>query len=249
MGRKVGFCCVITLAAALVARADTVTLTPDKDTTLIQATAGNLSSGRGDSIYVGRTASYGVRRPLIHFNLSALPSSINVTSVSLRLTAQKANGNRTVILHRVLQDWGEGTSNSTGGAGVTAAANDATWLYRFYNTTAPTSSPLWTTPGGSFNSAISGSGLCPAAAGNFTFSSSAQMIADIRAWLSDPTNNFGWELIGDESTTRTAAKVFSRDYATASVRPTLTITYTVPEPASLLLLTGFSALIASRRRS
>ena len=57
MGCKVGFCCVVTLAAALAARADTVTLTPDKDTTLIQATAGNLSSyiviDRDDQPYQG----------------------------------------------------------------------------------------------------------------------------------------------------------------------------------------------------
>jgi len=68
----------------------------------------------------------------------------------------EADGLRSELLApalRLLADWGEGTSNATGGLGEggggPATTNDATWVHRFYST------QLWNTPGGDFAAAAS----------------------------------------------------------------------------------------------
>ena len=249
MGRYFGLYSVVSLACALAAHADTATFTPDKDNTLIQDAVGTLSNGAGQQLFVGRTNQIGnieIRRALMHFNLSSLPAGANVTSASLRLVGESNNnGARTLVLHRLLQDWGQGTSNSAG-RGAPATSNDATWIYRFYNPTSPTSSPTWTTPGGSFSSTNTASALCPASGGAFTFTSTSALLSDVNFWLANPASNFGWELIGDESGPKTAKIIYSREFSTAANRPTLTVTYTVPEPA-LAFLSALSFLSLRRR--
>jgi hypothetical protein len=187
----------------------------------------------------------------MHFNLSSIPAGATITNASLRLVSENIgqNGNRTMILHRVLEDWGQGTSNATG-QGSTATTNDATWLYRFYIPASPTTSPKWTTPGGSFDKADSASGICPNLGGAFTLSgiSTSTMVSDIRAWLADPANNFGWEILGDENVQGTAKKIYSRENTTVANRPQLTITYAVPEPSCLILLGPGISLLTLRRR-
>ena len=37
------------------------------------------------------------------------------------------------------------------------------------------------------------------AIGQYTWSS-AQMVADVQGWLDNPASNFGWLMLGDEST-------------------------------------------------
>jgi hypothetical protein len=254
MGRLLCLCLVIATVCAA-ARADTVTLTPDRDNTLFQTSSGNLSDGAGLAFYAGRsnqTTSLQVRRGLTHFNLSSIPAGATITNASLRLVSENIgqNGDRTMILHRVLQDWGQGTSSSSG-SGTSATTNDATWIYRFYNPASPSSSPAWTTQGGSFAAANTASAVCPNLGGAFTFSgnSASTMVADIRAWLADPANNFGWIIIGDETTQGTAKKIYSRENATASNRPALTITYVVPEPSGAILLGAIMTLLTSRHRA
>jgi hypothetical protein len=169
----------------------------------------------------------------------------------LRLVAENIgqNGNRTMTLHKVLQDWGQGTSSATG-QGAIATTNDATWIYRFYNPAAPSSSPTWSTSGGSFSATGSGSAVCPNLGGAFIFSgnSGSQMVADIRAWFADPANNFGWVLRGDETTQGTAKKIYSRENGLATNRPQLTITYVVPEPSSMLVISACVVPLCLRRR-
>src|ERR1051325_10584758 len=239
MTRLAVFLCVLTLICAI-ARADTASFTPDKDNTLYQTTAGNLSDGAGQALYAGRTGqattALEIRRGLLHFNISTIPAGATITSASLKLTAENRgqNGDRTMVLHKLLQDWGQGTSGgggSGGGQGGPATLNDATWLYRFYVPSNPSTSAPWSAVGGSFDSTSSGSATCPNLGGTFTITgnSTSKMVADIREWLANSTNNFGWELSGDESTSYTAKRIYSREYPTVSQRPTLTITYVVPE--------------------
>jgi len=253
MGRLFCLYSVIALCA-LVAQADTVTLTPDKDNTLYESSAGNISNGAGNAFYAGRSNQSGsveIRRGLMHFNLTSIPAGATITNASLRLVSENVgqNGNRTMILHRVLQDWGQGTSSATG-QGSAATTNDATWLYRFYIPTNPGTSPKWTTFGGTFDKADSASGICPNLGGAFTMSgiSTSTMVSDIRAWLADPANNFGWEILGDETVPGTAKKIYSRENTTAANRPQLTITYAVPEPSSLILLGAGLSMLTLRRR-
>jgi len=51
---------------------------------------------------------------------------------------------RIIELHKLLADWGEGTSQATGeeGQGAPATPNDATWRHRFFDTI------FWTNEGG-----------------------------------------------------------------------------------------------------
>src|SRR5437867_10799992 len=98
MDRLLCLCFVLTTACAA-ASAATLTLTPDKDNTLFQSSAGNLSDGAGQSFYAGRSNQIGnieIRRALIHFNLSSLPAGATVTGASLRLVSENIgqNGDR-----------------------------------------------------------------------------------------------------------------------------------------------------------
>jgi hypothetical protein len=173
---------------------------------------------------------------------------------------------RILSLHRLLSDWGEGTSNAgpggTAGSGNGAAATtgDATWRYRFFNT------QDWA----SFNPAVTGSG-----GGDFVSGASATatvgivpgvlvtwetirggapsgLVADVEQWLVNPASNAGWLLkVVDETPIRTARRFYSKDDATAVFRPRLVIDYTVvPEPATfeLLALSGIAAATSRRAK-
>src|SRR5262249_5010325 len=148
-------------------------------------------------------ATISIRRGLIKFDVAAaLPSWATITSASLTMRdVMGLNGDPVVSLHRVLKDWGEGTSFQNGGMGAAATNNDATWLYTFYNAAAPASSPTWTTPGGDFSPTVSGSAIVSddlGAGQSFTWTG-AGMATDLQSWLTDPSQNFGWLVQGDES--------------------------------------------------
>ncbi|MHC4694875.1 MAG: hypothetical protein ACYS67_19240, partial [Planctomycetota bacterium] len=119
------------------------------------------------------------------------------------------------------QDWGEGTSNSglTGGGGAPATTGDATWLHTFFNT------DFWINNGGDFSATVSGSQSVGTLAGDYTWGSTAQMVADVQSWLDDPNNNFGWSLLTNESIVQTARRFGSRENATVTNQPLLTIEY------------------------
>jgi hypothetical protein len=159
---------------------------------------------------------------------------------------------RVVATHRLLANWGEGTSDAgPGGApgsgnGAPATTNDATWQHRFFNT------QFWTshipaTPGsggGDFVSQASATatvGIDPGVTVTWeTIRSGAPsgLVADVEQWLTNPTSNFGWLLkIADESPLRTARRFYSKESTNAALHPRLVIDYTVvPEPATLAIL-------------
>jgi hypothetical protein len=200
-----------------------------KDNTLIESPNGDLSSGKGSTIFVGRTgqAESSIRRGLIAFDISKIiPRGAKIISVKLTMTATKraggaTSGDRQVTLHRLTSDWGEGASSSEGGRGATASAGDATWLHSFYP------DKLWSQPGGDFVSDESAS-QTTAAAGVYTFGSTPQMVADVQGWLDAPNTNYGWLLQGDETEGATAIVFQSHESATQKSRPQLTVTYTAP---------------------
>ncbi|HEX5445037.1 MAG TPA: DNRLRE domain-containing protein [Pirellulales bacterium] len=233
-----------------------VILTPAKDNTLIQRSdpGSQLSNGQGD-IFVGRTnqdgqgtATISIRRGLVQFDVAGnIPAGATITSATLTMVdVMGLNGDRTVELHRVLADWGEGASFQNGGMGAASQAPDASWLYNFYNTSS------WTTPGGDFSNAVSASttlydasapGPIFPSGSSFSWSSATdpQMIADVQDWLDSPASNFGWLLRGDESAGKTIKRLAGGESATP---PVLVINF-VPEPGSFVLLAaGVLTLIA-----
>ena len=145
---------------------------------------------------------------------------------------------RNVELHELLADWGEGTSHAPGeeGDGAPATVNDATWRHRFFDTV------FWTTEGGDFSATVSAS-QSVGSLGQYTWSS-AQMIADVQSWLDNPGSNFGWLVLGDESTSVTTKRFDTRESASP---PLLTIQYTPgsksdPDSAATSLSTGAPAV-------
>jgi hypothetical protein len=204
---------------------DTVRLFPDRDNTLYNAGMQQLSNGSGDHIFAGVAGNGFVHRALIHFTLpDTIPADANITSAVLVMNRSTVapNGNEKPIrLFKVTSDWGEGASDAPSGegAGAEAEENDATWVYRFYD------SEEWDREGGDFESrALATWESSPSTTP--TWGSTEEMIADVQSWLDDPSSNFGWMLRGDENADRSSNRFDSKDNFREENWPVLTITYT-----------------------
>jgi len=230
------------LIAVTPAGATSVAIGASKDNTLYGEPSGLLSNGAGQRLFAGITGSSEIRRGLIEFDIaSSIPAGAVIYGVTLTLNCSNAAVPTAlpVTLNRVLAEWGEGTSVAAGGEGIggVSTTGDATWIHTFYN------SAFWSTAGGDFDAPISASQLI-AGIGSYSWTSAA-MAADVQDWLDDDSSNHGWILRGIEDSI-SAKRFDSRNHANASVRPVLTIDYTIPEPATLGLLA--SALLMARRR-
>ena len=166
-----------------------VSLNPVKDNTLFQSTTGSISSSAGNSIAVGQDHFVGLSmRGLMDFDVAgSVPAGATINSVTLTawVNTTFAATAPSVELHKVLTDWGEGASAPTGFMPPygTSKTGDATWLHSFYP------NQFWATPGGDFSSTVSGAKVLGPATGTFTWSSTAQMVADVQAWLNNPGTN------------------------------------------------------------
>ena len=63
------------------------------------------------------------------------------------------------------------------------------------------------------------------------------MVADVQSWLDDFSTNFGWLLLGNESSTQTSKRFDSRENATGGNRPVLTVEY-LPKNEVMVQLKG-----------
>jgi hypothetical protein len=222
--------------------AEFVLLNPSKDNTIIQWSPGTpapnslLSNGLGD-IFVGRTnqdgqepATISIRRGLIQFDIAGnVPAGAQITAASLSMRDVRGlNGDPTVRLHRVHQDWGEGTSFFQGGQGAPATSGDVTWLHTFYNVAEPAASATWDNEGGDFAESSSAESVVFDDLGEgqlFTWTSPT-LAEDVQSWLDYPDGNFGWIVIGDEMRGQSAKRLNSRESTDLpNTPPTLTIEY------------------------
>ena len=223
------------LPAVPCAQAETVSLRPVADGTLIQPNdGGQYSLGAAYNIYCGRTGTNGggtFCRALVRFDLSAIPPGSTVLSASLRCyMSQTSAGTQDCSLHRMSQSWGEGTSFAFGGGGTIPEANDVTWTHRLWPST------LWSVPGGAFVPAASAVRSI-GAVGSYTWATTNALVADVQAWVNAPAGNFGWVIVGNEAVLETAKRFESRESADVARHPTLTVTY-VPGTAPPGDLTG-----------
>lgn len=211
----------IVAAWTAAAAAEMVVLATAKDNTLIESDSGLLSNGAGPVMFTGRTSRFGVRRAMLAFLVSdSLPAQARVDSVRLELTMDQTNSGASIVsLHRMMRDWGEGASSDESGGGDLATAGDATWLHAFF----PDS--LWDQPGGDFVASPSASSLVDQSA-RYTWGSTQQMVSDVQNWVGNPTTNFGWILLGDE--TQVSAKRFATREAAENSRPRLIVYFTRP---------------------
>ncbi len=206
--------------------AETVGFTTATDSTIYSEAA--RSNGAGAHFFAGRTESGKLRRGLIAFDVAAtVPAGSTITDVTLDLYMSRTDtGMVTVNLHRMLSDWGEGTSNAPGeeGGGAPASDGDATWIYRFYDTADPPGAPAWSAAGGDYAPVVSAAGAV-AGEGFYTWSSTPQMVADVQMWLDDPVSDFGWLVTADTVQGQTAKRFDTHENPTAGYRPVLTVSY------------------------
>ncbi|MBU6413892.1 MAG: DNRLRE domain-containing protein [Planctomycetes bacterium] len=200
------------------ASADTVTLVAVKDNTLFEDIGGLLSSGAGQYIFAGNTSGASARRGLLQFDLSSIPATAQIQSVTLDINVSRiARGGEMLSIYRVLESWGEGTSDSgSGGSGASAAPGDATWVHRSFN------SVNWGNIGGFFNNVPFAT--ASVSLGHVTFSTPG-LAGLVGSWVSDPSQNFGMLVQGDESSTSTAIRFDSRENSVPANRPRLIVTY------------------------
>lgn len=221
-------CSIIIIGETAAQDTAMVQFTPGKDNTLYEDSLGAFSNGGGSYFFVGQTAPQDnmSRRGLLAFNLiDSIPAGSQIISVELKLHMSKTiAGSESVNLHRVLADWGEGTSNAPGqeGGGDMSALLDATWIHTFYDLL------QWNTPGGDYESTVSAA-TSVAGIADYTFGSTSEIVADVQLWLDEPDTNFGWILIGDESVASTAKRFDTKENGTASNHPVLTVNF-VPPP-------------------
>jgi hypothetical protein len=196
-------------------------INPIKDNTLYEfdAAEGDVSNALGNHFFAGETAMGELRRGVLAFDIAGnIPAGSTILGVTLSLNVSRTGLDtpRNVELHKMLADWGEGTSVAPGeeGEGAPATTNDATWRHRFFDTI------FWTIEGGDFSGTVSASqSIGPV--GVYTWSSS-QMRTDVQSWLDDPASNFGWLVLGDESDILTAKRFDTRESASP---PVLSIIY------------------------
>ena len=202
--------------------ADTVSFLARKDNTLYLDLNGQLSNGQGIYLFAGRTTNDALRRGLIAFDLTSIPSNATITGASLSMFLNRPRPNTApvgVSLSRALRNWGEGASNAgdPGGIGAQAEPGDATWLHTFYDTS------FWITPGGDFSATLSATTLVMENA-IYTWSGSG-LLLDVQSWVSNPATNFGWVILGDEVDSGTAQRFNTRE--NTSDPPQLMVTYQV----------------------
>ncbi len=205
--------------------AATISIMPSKDNTLYEfdPAEGDHSNGAGFHFFAGENGMGELRRGVLAFDVAgSIPPGSTITAVTLSMNmSMTPAGALTVELHKLLADWGEGTSHAPMGEGDGAPAtpNDATWRHRFFDTI------FWTTQGGDFSAMVSAS-QSVGGIGQYTWSS-AQMVADVQSWLDNPASNFGWLVLGDESAIATAKRFDTRESASP---PMLTIEFIRTRP-------------------
>ena len=214
---------LLALTVVQAARADTVTLTPSRDNTIF--VEGQTSNGAGIYLFVGNNGQGNARRALAAFDLAAsIPAGSTVQTATLTMQMSKTQAAaEPVTLHRLLADWGEGTSDAAGNEGIGAPATpgDATWTDAFFGATP------WASPGGDFVASPSAT-VSVGAVGPYTWGSTPEMVADVQGWLDAAGTNFGWILLGNESAPQTAKRFGSRESSLEADRPRLTIEFLPP---------------------
>jgi hypothetical protein len=240
-------CTVLALAALVVSSAQaerlstSAVLQATQDNTLFADPDGALSSGAGTALFCGNNSQSNTRRTVLAFDVSGqLPVDATVDSVVLQLFVSSAPNDtpQRIGVHRLLADWGEGTSVSGGGAGAASTPGDATWKHRFYP------GDFWATDGGDF-SAVESAATIVAPEGRHVWSG-AVLTADVQHWLEQPDQEFGWILLGSETTASTVRRFDSREIDVVENRPALIVYYSID--TTTIQTTTWSVLKAGYRR-
>ena len=215
-------------------RAETVTLFPVADATLIELWPSN-SMGAGGFFNAGTTQNGNSNRALLKFDVAAaIPAGSTITDVGLYVTVTRdpvdGYNPSPSSLRRMLRPWGEGANPTpfiSPGFGLPALPGDATWTHASWGTNA------WTVPGGlegvDYSATISTTTEIAETRTQPYFFESGGTIADVQFWLDHPESNFGWMLKSEDELSRFTARRFgSRELEDPGESPQLVITYVLP---------------------
>lgn len=219
------------------ASAESITVAASADTAIFSFNPGNNFGALADVPLgpINRDANaqgfFPQGRMLVRFDLAGkLPSSARVNSTRLEITVlrERSSGAAlTIDAHRLLVPWSEGTGTGSS-TGAAASAGESSWLNRIQGTAA------WTQPGAAAGSDYSPSASSSAVidnAGSYPFPSTTSLVADVQAWLDNPSLNHGWILLPRAPMQKGSAKrIVTRE--DASDWPALTIDYSVPPSAA-----------------
>jgi hypothetical protein len=64
--------------------------------------------------------------------------------------------------------------------------------------------------------------------GSYTWGSTQEMVADVQDWLDNPSDNFGWIALGNESMIQTTKRFETRENTVPANRPLLSVFWTTP---------------------
>jgi PEP-CTERM putative exosortase interaction domain len=258
-------------ALSLPALAIDITIGASRDATIYQNPPNNPSgpnvnnsNGAGPVLFAGTNGQNAPSRGLLDFDVAgAVPAGAKIDSAQLTMYLGQVAGSggggsgggdttpRTIELHTLTNNWGEGITGQgaavgSGGQGFPANTGDATWNARLFPDT------LWTTPGGDFATSASSSTLVDNVINNpFTWFSTPALVGDVQGWLDSPANNFGWAVINAaETTPRDFRAFYTHDFSDAALRPALQISYTlVPEPETYAMFLAGLGLLGWRIRN
>lgn len=222
---------VLLLAAASAPAAEMISFrvgvngySASRDTYLQQANP-DAALGAETAISIDASDGGGISQALLSFDSiigpAAIPAGSSILSATLELTVDSAGSGLT--MYRMLTDWSESSStwNSLTN-GIQADGTDAR--------STPSLSIGANTPDANISSA-------------FVL---LNVTDDIQAW-SNGESNFGWAMLPFVPNGTNGLDFFSKEDLALSSRPLLTVSYVIPEPASLGLLLP-TAVIALRRR-
>lgn len=215
------------------AYAGTITLAPDADARILQ-----ITDDRRPEFLAVYTVGSNVQRSLIRFDLSGLPSGVNITDATLVLYANidyGSNGNHVPMeVYRLTRPWVE---------------PEATWTHASDMT-------LWTSPGadGDFLGTDGLPGGTPYATSTADPVASNEAVTwDVttlaQGWYEQSYANDGLLLLSYQGN---QLHFRGSGYSDASVHPELIVSYspvTAPEPSGMtLLLLGSIGIVAASRR-
>jgi hypothetical protein len=203
--------------------ASVITIQPDEASgydTYINSNGGNLNFGTNVALLVGGDATLANRpkRALIKVSLSGVPTNIDVLSAQLSVycTAENDTSDQTLNINKALIEWFEGDQSqglSLGGS---------SFYYRVYNTIGWTDGVDGGKPGTDYTAAATSSVVVSGINTWYTF----DVTTDVQSILDGSSPNYGWFVIGENENTVGTVKTFaSSNYATATYRPKLVITY------------------------
>lgn len=217
------------ILACCLAPAETANLNPVADSSIYENTPdGNAGAHVG--LFAGRSGVSTTSRSVLRFDLSSIPMGSVVTNATLTMTVERGTGSPTQSVHRLLASWVEGTGDALGvggGQGSNPVAGAVSWNSREHG------SVLWTAPGGD-SVATASATVSPAPAVGSAVWSGSGLIADVQAWVDDPSSNFGWLLKNDVETGSSSVRRYDSREATAP--PLLTVDYNPPASVDAWML-------------